>query len=186
MLTVKMSSNSILANGRDAAGHGLESLLPADIVLRPATQADGVLCEVLFIEQYQGPLQFAGWNDSQCRAHLQPQFAMREQQFRERYPQADHDIIEVDGSGIGRLLVSRRQQVVNIIDMVLLPAWRGRGIGSHLLQQLCNEADETGKVLELHVACDNPAVHLYQRSGFKMSEDQGVYLLMRRAPESAH
>jgi len=152
------------------------------IMQRMATKIDSVLCEALFIEHYQSPLLLAGWNRAQCHAYLKPQFAMREQQFRECYPQADHTIIEVDGESVGRLLVDRQLQAINIIDMILFPAWCGRTIGTHLLAEHCREADKTGKVLALHVACDNPAQNLYQRFGFEVSEDQGVYRHMKRSP----
>jgi len=177
-----MSANPVFVNQNVAIAHGYAPVPSHDVVLGAATESDSAICEALFIEHYQTPLLLACWNAAQCRTHLQPQFMMREQQFHDRYPQADHTIIEVNGENIGRLLVDRQLQVIHIIDMILFPAWCGRAIGSHLLDELCREADKTGKVLALHVACDNPAQSLYQRFGFKVSEDQGVYRHMERKP----
>ncbi len=178
-----MSANPVFVDRNAAIARGFAPVPSGDVILRAATESDSALCEALFIEHYQAPLLLAGWNAAQCRTHLQPQFVMREQQFHDRYPQADHTIIEVDEGGVGRLLVDRQPQVINIIDMILFPAWCGRAIGSHLLDELCREADKTGKALALHVACDNPAQSLYQRFGFEVKEDEGVYRYMRREPE---
>jgi len=178
-----MNANPVFVNRHATVGRESAPVSSDDIILRAATEADSTLCEALFIEHYQSPLLLAGWDVAQCRAYLQPQFVMREQQFQNRYPRADHTIIEVGGEGVGRLLVDRQPQLINIIDMILFPAWCGWAIGSYLLDELCGEADKTGKALALHVACDNPAQRLYQRFGFEVKEDEGVYLYMWREPK---
>jgi len=163
----------------------LESELSADVALRPAAQHDRLLCETLFIEQHQRPLVLAGWNDAQCRHYLQSQFTMREQHLATQYPCADHYMIVAEENEVGRMLINRQQNQIQIVDMALLASWCGRGIGAYLLSELCREADETKKPLALQVACDNPAQRLYSRFGFEMNEEldkeQGVYLNMRRA-----
>jgi len=177
-----MSANPVFVDQDAAIAREIVPVPSGDIIRRAATKADSTLCEALFIEHYQAPLLLAGWNAAQCRTYLQPQFIMREQQFHDRYPQADHTIIEVGGESVGRLLVDRQPQVIHIIDMILFPTWCRREIGTHLLAERCREADKTGKVLALHVACDNPAQNLYQRFGFEINEDQGVYRHMKRKP----
>lgn len=178
-----MNANPVFVNRHATVERESAPVSSDEIILRAATEADSTLCEALFIEHYQSPLLLAGWDVAQCHAYLQPQFAMREQQFQNCYPHVDHTIIEVDGESVGRLLVDRQPQLINIIDMILFPVWCARAIGSYLLDELCREADKTGKALVLHVACDNPAQRLYQRLGFEVKENEGVYRYMRREPK---
>jgi predicted GNAT family acetyltransferase len=65
-----------------------------------------------------------------------------------------------------------------------LPGYRGKGIGTYLLNALISESEETGKPLSIHVERFNPALRLYWRLGFREVSDKGVYLLMERAPET--
>ena len=116
-------------------------VLAEDICLRRVSRADRPLCESLFIEAHQGPLQLAGWDEDQCRNYLAPQFDMRERGFKQQYPQADDDMIQIDGIDVGRMIINRQQLGIHIIDIVIFNNWRQRGIGSYLLNELCNEAD---------------------------------------------
>ena len=108
---------------------------------------------------------------------------MRERGFKQQYPQADDDMIQIDGIDVGRMIINRQQLGIHIIDIVIFNNWRQRGIGSFLLNELCNEADEKQKIISLQVAFDNPALNLYQRSGFKTTGDQDVYRHMERQPK---
>ena len=88
------------------------------------------------------------------------------------------------GQPAGRLYVARWEDEIRIVDIALLPEFRGRGLGSALLADLMAEADAAGKPLSIHVETNNPARSLYDRLGFEVAEDRGVYLLMRRPPAS--
>lgn len=62
----------------------------------------------------------------------------------------------------------RRRHVMGL-GICLLPEFHGRGIGSALMQALCDYADQWGQVLriELSVFADNSrAIALYRRFGF--------------------
>jgi ribosomal protein S18 acetylase RimI-like enzyme len=64
----------------------------------------------------------------------------------------------------------------------LLPAFRARGLGSQLLRDLLDEADRDAKITSIHVEVHNPARRLYERLGFVVAEDKGMYLFMERPP----
>ena len=68
------------------------------------------------------------------------------------------------------------------IDIALLPAHRGQGLGAALLRDLIDEAAAAGKTVSLHVEKSNPAMRLYGRLGFKSEEDNGVHERMRWSP----
>ena len=44
--------------------------------------------------------------------------------------------------------------------------------------EVLDEAALLGKPVRIHVEKNNPAMHLYDRLGFRQVEDQGVYWLM--------
>ena len=83
------------------------------------------------------------------------------------------------GWPVGRLYVARWEKEIRIVDITLLPEFRGTGIGTKLLRDLQTEARSACKSLTIHVERFNRALTLYQRLGFKEVEDKGVYLLMR-------
>ena len=90
----------------------------------------------------------------------------------------------MDGEPAGRLYVHRGPSEIRIVDIALLPEHRGGGIGTSLLEELSAEADAAGKSLTIHVERMNPALRLYDRLGFSVAEDKGVYLLLERSPAS--
>jgi ribosomal protein S18 acetylase RimI-like enzyme len=51
-----------------------------------------------------------------------------------------------------------------------------------LLEDLLAEGDGAGKSVTIHVERMNPALRLYERLGFSLAEDKGVYLFLERAP----
>ncbi len=84
----------------------------------------------------------------------------------------------MEGEPIGRLYLDRRPGELRIIDIALLSEQRGAGIGGALMQTVLDEAALLGKPVRIHVEKNNPAMHLYDRIGFRQVEDQGVYWLM--------
>jgi ribosomal protein S18 acetylase RimI-like enzyme len=88
----------------------------------------------------------------------------------------------IENEPAGRLYVARWQREIRIVDIALLPAFRGRGIGSRLITELLEEGSRKGKNVSIHVETFNPAFRLYQRLGFEVVEDKGVYLLMEWHP----
>jgi len=110
------------------------------------------------------------------------QFSAQDGFYREHFPDATFDVVTVDGIPAGRLYVDRRAAEIRIIDIALLPEYRGHGIGTALLTPILDEADRTGKTVSIHVEHQNPARRLYDRLGFVKIEEQGVYQLLERRP----
>ena len=97
----------------------------------------------------------------------------------EQYVGASFDVVEVDGRAAGRLYVARWPGEIRVVDISLLPEYRGRGTGTALLGELVREAEAAGKPLTIHVERFNRAIRLYERLGFVPAGDEGVYLLLR-------
>ena len=77
------------------------------------------------------------------------------------------------------VVVAECNPALAIIDISLAPSARGQGVGGAILQDVLDQARRTGKAVSIHVETNNPARRLYQRLGFEVAEDQGVYDLMR-------
>jgi ribosomal protein S18 acetylase RimI-like enzyme len=90
----------------------------------------------------------------------------------------------VDGEPAGRLYVHRGDREIRIVDIALVPEHRGSGVGTSLLRDLLAEADAGGKSVTIHVERMNPALRLYERLGFSVAEDKGVYLFLERPPST--
>ena len=80
----------------------------------------------------------------------------------------------------------RGEDDIRIMDIAVAPAFRGRGIGTGLMEELMAEARSSGRTLSIHVEMQNPARSLYDRLGFVPVGEHGVYVLMnglrRRRP----
>jgi GNAT superfamily N-acetyltransferase len=122
------------------------------------------------------------WAESEKTAFLAMQFAAQDAYYREHYPGAAFQVILCDGAPVGRLYVHRRPAEIRIMDIALLPEYRGAGIGTFLLRDLLAEGARRGTPVTIHVERFNPALRLYARLGFRPLEDKGVYLLMEWSP----
>ncbi|HEY8991809.1 MAG TPA: GNAT family N-acetyltransferase [Luteolibacter sp.] len=139
---------------------------------------DGEFLARLYASTREEELEPTGWSDEQKRLFCRMQFDAQAAHYREHYPAAEYSVIECDGVAGGRLYVNRGAKEIRIMDLALLPEWRGKGIGSRLLRELQEETAAGGMRLSIHVEKFNPALRLYERLGFQLAEDRGVYLLL--------
>jgi GNAT superfamily N-acetyltransferase len=66
------------------------------------------------------------------------------------------------------------------LSIAVVPSRRGRGIGDELLSALIERARLEGyTALSLSVERENPALHLYERFGFRPVEERGDTLVMK-------
>jgi ribosomal protein S18 acetylase RimI-like enzyme len=119
------------------------------------------------------------WSREHKTAFVDQQFRAQHAHYQRYYPEADWLVIVRRGDNIGRLYVERWPTQHRIIDIALLPEYRGKGLGEALLRDLMDEATAAGKAVSIHVEKFNPAMRLYRRLGFQTAEDKGVYDLMR-------
>jgi len=125
------------------------------------------------------------WTGGQKEAFLRQQFEAQDRFWREHYDEAGFLVVEVDGAPAGRLYVHRGADEIRVVDIALLPPFRGAGLGTRLLSSLFEEADAKGLPVRIHVEVFNPARHLYERLGFVPAGDRGVYLRMERPPRDS-
>ena len=152
---------------------------PAHAVsLRTATAADRPLLRQIYASTRAQELDQVVWAPGQREAFLEMQFVAQDHEFRRLNPDAEHQVVEVDGQGVGRLWVDMRPGDLRIVDIALLPAFRGRGVGSELVAGVQRRAKAQGSSVSVHVQVDNPARRLYERLGFAVVADLGLHLRM--------
>jgi ribosomal protein S18 acetylase RimI-like enzyme len=142
---------------------------------RPITDADHAFLRTLYADVRAAELAPVNWPDEAKKQFLAEQFALQHEHYVKVYTGADFLLIEKDNSSIGRIYVRRTPAEIRLMDIALMPQWRGQGIGSALLHELIDEARTTGSQLTLHVEPQNPAQRLYERLGFRLIEHRGVY-----------
>lgn len=161
-------------------------LYPRDLVLRAQTTADLDFLQDLFVTRRWAEVSaVTGWSDAQRRAFLHSQAQLQRQHYEKHYPSADFQIVEYAGAPIGRLCVDRSARELRVVDIALLPAWHGQGIGSELLQSLLSQADAQRQVCSLSVEQGSRARRLYERLGFEPCGETSIHTQMRR-PARAH
>jgi ribosomal protein S18 acetylase RimI-like enzyme len=99
--------------------------------------------------------QFGAWNE-----------AVQDRFFQDSWHAAPHEIVECDGVPVGYISVKDRSDVVHLRELVLLPEFQNRGIGTALLRQVMKHAQERGVPVQLGTLHANRAANLYRRVGF--------------------
>jgi ribosomal protein S18 acetylase RimI-like enzyme len=129
----------------------------------------------------EGEMRAVAWSDADKAAFVDLQFRAQKKHYEEHYPSAAYLVIEVDGIAAGRLYVDRTASDINVLDIALLPEYRGRGVGRALLESIVDEARATRRTVSLYVEQYNGARRLYERLGFRALGSYGVYEHMRWA-----
>jgi ribosomal protein S18 acetylase RimI-like enzyme len=152
------------------------------VTLRPVEPADETLLREVYAGTRADELALVAWDDAEQEAFLRQQFDAQDAYYRAHYDNTRFDVIEVDGRPAGRLYVARWTDEIRIVDIALLPEYRGAGVGTRLLRELLDEGAREGKRVSIHVEKHNPALRLYERLGFAPVADRGVYLLLEASP----
>lgn len=154
--------------------------MPSALGLRRATAEDEAFLGAVYASTREHELAAVAWDAATKDAFMRMQFAAQDRSYRQRHPGAAFDVVTVDGLLAGRLSVDRGDSEIHILDIALLPEYRGRGIGTALLTSILDEADMLGKAVAIHVERQNPARRLYDRLGFVQVAEQGLHLLLVR------
>lgn len=150
------------------------------IRLRPIVDSDRETLYRCYASTRTEELSVVDWSDEKKESFLRMQFDAQTVHYNKHYSSASFQIILRGEEPIGRLYVHRSGSGVRIVDITLLPPYRGQGIGSALLGDLIAESVACAKPLSIHVEKYNPAKRLYERLGFVPVGEVGIYDLMER------
>jgi ribosomal protein S18 acetylase RimI-like enzyme len=146
------------------------------IRLRPETEADMDFRFRLFCRSRQPEWALLA-SAPGCERLMRLQFAAQ----NASYANAGLFIIEMaqpqnSFEPIGRLALDASASGFALVDIALMPDWRGRGHGSAVIRHLQDEARRLAAPLRLSVAKTNVAAErLYRRLGFTPCGDDLVY-----------
>ncbi|WPC43959.1 GNAT family N-acetyltransferase [Clostridium sp. JS66] len=134
----------------------------------------------IFKESRQDLTWISGITEEQKESIIAQQFMMEQQQLMEMYPEAQLNIITMDGKPIGRLYIYYGKTVDRILEIGLLEEYRGRGIGRKIVTTVVGNAVEKEKTVSLQVAWFNQGAYaFYEKLGFKVVENKGIAYEMK-------
>ena len=163
------------SNPSDRAGSGA-------VTLRPATDADYHFMRLLYGATREEEMKQFPFDEYRKKEFLDQQFGAQYQHYEIHYPTCERNIIEKDGQRIGRLWIDEWRDQIRLVDIALMPEWRGTGIGTDLVRDVLARGESAGKPVTIHVEGFNPALRLYQRLGFQQVDTNGAYYLMKWTP----
>jgi ribosomal protein S18 acetylase RimI-like enzyme len=152
------------------------------ISLRPVLPDDQEFLFRVYAHTRDEEMTRVDWDDDQKDRFLRMQFKAQDQYYRENYPGFEFQVILINGQPAGRLYLHRRPAEIRVMDIALLPEFRGQGSGTQVLHEILAEGERTQKTVTIHVERFNPALSLYERLGFRLAEDKGVYLFLKWTP----
>ena len=150
------------------------------ITLRPVVAADDDFLFIVYASTRRDEVAAFGWDISQQDAFLKMQCAAQQRSFEMNGDGVSHQIILLDDKPVGRILVVRTTEEIRLVDIALLPANQGHGIGTALIKELLDDGDRDGLPVRLMVLKGNRAALLYDRLGFIRTGDNGVHIQMER------
>jgi ribosomal protein S18 acetylase RimI-like enzyme len=150
----------------------------APLTLRQEFPEDEAFLRRLYASTRAEEMAHLPWPDEQKAVFLNMQFDLQRRHYGAYYPQGEFMLVLFDEKPVGRFYLDRSSEFFLIIDIALLPEYRGLGVGSHLLENLLAEAKAASKPVRLHVEISNRASGLYQRFGFIPLEVRGTRWLM--------
>ena len=151
------------------------SSLGAGLSLRAEAPGDESLLFELYASAREEELALTGWDIATRTAFLNMQFAAMRRGYRDMFPQGQFSILLADGVPVGRMVLDRSTEELHLVDIVLLPAHRNRGIGTAVMKALIEEAEQSRKPISLQVLKNSRAVGFYRRLGFSKNADSGLY-----------
>ena len=100
--------------------------------------------------------------------------------YRNSYPEAQYQVLELDGVAVGRLVTAAVAGAVRVVDIAVMTQARGRGVAGETLRRLKQQAARSGRDVTLAVHKDNAgARRLYAALGFAVDGEDAFSLQLR-------
>ncbi len=153
-----------------------------EITFRPICKGDHPFLKKVYRSTREKELLQTFWTEAEKQKFIEFQFNAQHSHYINAYKGAEFNIIMKKNTDIGRLYIWETEKQIRIMDIALLEEHTGKGIGTYLLKQLIQKSEKRGKKLNIHVEYNNPALRLYERLGFKKTDNTGVYFFMEYLP----
>ncbi len=145
---------------------------PTRPMLRPARADDYGFCRQLAFSAMRDLVErTVGWDEYRMDMH-----------FARQWNLGEVSIVTLKARDIGWVQRRSAHEATTLLNLFLLPADQGRGIGGAILQQLLAQAGKQGKTVTLSVMKRNRALGFYRRHGFVVTHEGPHEFTMRCEP----
>jgi GNAT superfamily N-acetyltransferase len=90
-------------------------------------------------------------NQNLARHVLRIQHIAQEREFLHTHPDRQRFVVLVDDEPAGRLYLDDAGASMQLLDLTLIPRFRGHGIGSGIVRGVCEQATASGRRVEVRV-----------------------------------
>ncbi len=151
---------------------------------RPTEPEDEDFLFELFAATRGAALAASGLPTAMVETLVRGRWAGQRMSYREQSPDADHRILQHDGRDVGASIVDRSDEEHRIVDIVISPESRNRGLGRRWLMDRLSDAVAAGVPVRLSVEIDNAGARaLYDQLGFEVVGSTPTHLEMERSPD---
>lgn len=153
------------------------SLSSGTVSLHACGESDMPFLRCLYRQTRDDELAFTGWPEATKAAFANSQFDLQHTHFVRHFPSAHFLRLRCGDRDVGRYYLDITDDAWHVVDIAMLTAMRGRGVGSALLRA----TRDLAPAVTLNVAMTNPAaMRLYARLGFvDDGEAGGMHRRMR-------
>lgn len=146
------------------------------ITFKPLQNSDEDFIERLYRSTREKELSTTNWPEDQKQRFVRMQLMAQMAEYSAKYRNGNFRIILYKKKPAGRLFLFESPDEIRVIDISLLPEFKGKGIAKKILSDLIESAGKNNKKISLHVSRDNvPAKKLYEGLGFKKLSELGMY-----------
>lgn len=154
----------------------MDASLKDQISLRAVIPQDREFLLRVYAAGREVELSVLPFDDAQKRAFCEHQLAAQTSYYEEKFPHATHVVILFGGECVGRLYVDRRDALISILDLAVLAEHRKKGVGTHIVKALLDEAALSDKRVGVYVESFNPAQKFFRDLGFELVESDQMNL----------
>lgn len=138
----------------------------------PITRSDEAFLFALYASTRADEMALVPWSNEQKTVFLQSQFQAQHNHYLSEYPHGKFQTINSDNQKIGRLYVCDLENEIQIIDLTILPEFRGQGIGAQIITNILQTAE---KPVQIYLESFNRSINLFTRLGFQIIGEEGIY-----------
>lgn len=114
---------------------------------------------------------------------LGAQYRSMTETYRREYPNARSEIVELDGSPVGRLVTDVGDACVTYVDIAILPEAQGRGLARRVMLKALEEPRRLGLPARVSVLMHNVAsLRLCERVGFVRAQESPPFVRLEWKP----
>src|SRR4051812_1401107 len=111
-----------------SGGGSFETAGGPTVSLRPATPGDDEEIVRVYASTRADELAQVAWDDEQKLAFCRAQYDAQKHEYDARYPDAEYDLILLDGKTVGRIWIGRDDEQIRLLDIALLHEAQNQGV----------------------------------------------------------